>query len=149
MKRLRALTPRGRTVEETQRFEQDAKALVRIIEHKQEQLGVEFWLPPLQQARLVLVTEEEEKITGGLVFSDLTEMTMVGDEASMVRDFMDHEGRIRMALNRAGCENLITFLPKCLMKDDRKSGMQRIVERLKFRLLDERFSTFEGEVYGA
>lgn len=148
MKRLRALTTHGRTFEETVRFEQDCKALAEILARKNEQLGVSFWLPPLKSARLTLVTEEEGKITGGLVFNDVTEMTMVGDEAGLIRDFMDHEGRIRMALNRAGVEDLILFLPKCLMNDKRKSGMQRIVERLKFRLLDDKFSTFEGEVYG-
>lgn len=150
MARLRVLDASGRSQKDRERFDRDCAALCRIIEKKQEQLGVKFWLPPLKQARVVLVSEEEGgEITGGLVFSQLFEMTMVGNHPSLIRNFMDEEQRIRMVLDRSGIDNMVLFLPQCLMNAKRKSGMQLIAERLKFRPIDSKFVTFEGEVYGS
>ncbi|MDP9161710.1 MAG: hypothetical protein M3O09_15950 [Acidobacteriota bacterium] len=124
----------------------DIPRLIEITKTKSQQLGVDFWLPPLEESKCVFVLEEDSQVVAALVFRQVTEMILVGDQPKAVKGLMRYEPRIRAVLKRAGVDSMLAFLPKALVKAGRKSGMERIMERLKFRKLDENFTSFEGEV---
>lgn len=127
----------------------DIPVLAEILARKSQQLGIEFWMPPLRESRVTFVLEVDGQVTGALVFNDVVEMTMVGDTPSVVSGIMEAEDKVRLVLDREGVENMVSFVPKELISEQRKSGMQRIMERLSFRRIDQNYACFEGEVYGS
>lgn len=124
----------------------DVPFLVDILRRKNEHLGISFWMPPLKQARCVLVAERNGAPQGALVFSDVTELTLVGDTPSVIRTMMHEQERIRLVAGRSGISDMVLFVPNTLMSDDRTSAMELIAKRMRFRRIDDRFAAFEGEI---
>lgn len=128
----------------------DAPALVAINARKSEQLGEHLWLPKLDEERtkVVLVLEDEGVVKAGLVFRDVTEMILVGDQSLAIKGLMRKEAAIRAVLDRAGINEMIAPIPRQLLRSDRESGMERIMKRLRFRNIDSDVALFEGEIHG-
>lgn len=124
------------------------KAVIRaLIREKRQQLGIDFWLPKFEDARthLVLVFEKDGMVVGAVVFRQVWECILAAAEPAAMVAGVAFTPQIKEVLRREGIDEVLGFVPKKLLKRKRKSGMERLMERIGFRRIDDTIP-FEIEV---
>lgn len=131
----------------------DIPAIVNLIAHKKQQLGVDFWLPEFSDPRTyrVFVLEAHGEIIGAAVFRTIWELILAADNPLAMLAGIETQAEIREELQRAMVDQVVAFVPEKLVSWNRdggrmrKSGMERLIERLGFRRINNMVA-FETEV---
>jgi hypothetical protein len=122
--------------------QEDAPALLKIMERQAKDLGYTPWFPPIADPKVegFFVFEENGAVVGGLYFRHVTEVGLIGAHPGALRAARGAAPEIRRIMGRRGVDELIMFT------DRARKSMLRILARCGLKPLEEKFQVFEGRI---
>lgn len=128
--------------------EQDRAVVSAMMEEKSFALGTSLWLPELGDPKVeaVFMFERDGIAAGALIFRQVSECIFAGNQPEVLRGALAHQERIRALLAHVGVDNVVAWVPEALLSSQRRTGMERIMNRIGFERIGPEFVSFETEV---